>query len=170
MTYRDTVDFERLACLAKYSESSALQGHLISPSPVHTSPLCNIAATTAPTMARLIAPRWTSRRFWPRSMSSGTRLQTLRRQHPPGTRPDPRSKIYGDYNELSRKAAYAQLSAAVIVRAVKTAQLCIRAIPSLRSSSRRGRPPDRSGSEEGRPTRTSIPARLAVRRGDRATA
>ena len=34
----------------------------------------------------------------------------------------------------------------------------------------RGRPPDWIGSEEGRPSRTSIPARLAVRRGDRATA
>ena len=170
MTYRDTVDFERLACLAKYSESSALQGHLISPSPVHTSPLCNIAATTAPTMARLIAPRWTSRRFWPRSMSSGTRLQTLRCQYPPGTLPVPPSKIYGDYNELSHKASYVPLSAAAIACAVKTAPRCIRAIPSLCSSSRRGRPPDQSRSEEGRPTRTSIPARLAVRRGDRATA
>ena len=40
------------------------------------------------------------------------------------------------------------------------------------SKPRRCRPPDRDGlrSEEGRPTRTSIPARLAVRRGDRATA
>ena len=47
---------------------------------------------------------------------------------------------------------------------------CIRAIPFFSSWSRRGIPPDRSRSEEWRLTRTSIPARLAVRRGDRATA
>ena len=130
---------------------------------------CLLCATTAPSMATLIAPRWTSRSFWPRS---GTRLHCPSDAAPPISPRDARSKLYGHYYELCRKAAYAPLSAAAISRAVKAAPRCIRAIHSFRSSSRRGRPPDRSrsDSEEGRPTRTSIPARLAFRRDDRATA
>ena len=49
----------------------------------------------------------------------------------------------------------------------KAAQRCIWAISTFHSSSRRGTPPDQtwSLSEEGRPTRMSIQARLAIRRG-----
>ena len=108
---------------------------------------CLRCTTTAHSMEKLIAPRRHIRPLW--TSRARPRLQ------PPISSPDARSRL---------------LRAAAIARAVQDALRYIRAISTFRSSSRRGRPPDRSRSEEGRPTRTSIPARLAVRRGDRATA
>ena len=103
-------------------------------------------------------------------MSSGTRLQTLRHRYPPETPAPSSMEIITNYAAKPLTRSLLALSAAVLASAVKTAPKCISAIHSFHSSSRRGRPPDRSLSEEGILTMTSIPARLSVRRGDRATA
>ena len=68
---------------------------------------CLSWATTAPSMASLIELRFTSHSFWPRSMSSGTRHQTLRRRLPPVTKAPSSMASFTNY---ANKAVYTLLA------------------------------------------------------------